>query len=234
MVEKSIDFNAPPNQGDLLATPTIDTENPEILSFLKKHEKQGDPKATAIALFTAVRDEIRYDPYHIEFTEQGMRASTTLAKRRGYCVAKAVLYAALTRAAGIPTRLGFADVRNHLSTKKLLEAMGTDLFVFHGYAALFLDGKWIKATPTFNKELCEKFSVVPLDFDGERDALLQAFDSKGQEYMSYERDRGVFQDLPMEAIRRASLEAYPSMVALIEKGGVEGDFHEDAKPDFKG
>ena len=30
--------------------------------------------------------------------------------------------------------------------------MGTDLFVYHGYAELFLDGKWVKATPAFNVE----------------------------------------------------------------------------------
>ncbi|MDL2286309.1 transglutaminase-like domain-containing protein, partial [Desulfococcaceae bacterium OttesenSCG-928-F15] len=105
-METTIDFNAPPNPGDLCATSTIDKDHPEILSFLKKYEVKGDPKATAIALFTAVRDEIRYDPYHITFTVQGMKASTTLVNRYGYCVAKAVLYAALTRAAGIPTRLG--------------------------------------------------------------------------------------------------------------------------------
>lgn len=233
-MEKTIDFNAAPNPGDLAATTFIDMNHPEILSFLKKYEKPGDLKATAIALFTAVRDGIRYDPYHIDFTEHGMKASTTLANRHGFCVTKAILYTALTRAAGIPTRLGFADVRNHLSTKRLMEAMGTDVFVYHGYAVLYLDGKWIKATPTFNKELCEKFSVVPLDFDGEHDALLQGFDSEGHMYMSYEKDRGIYQDLPMEAMMETNREAYPNLRPLFEAGGLEGDFHEEARPDFKG
>lgn len=233
-METNIDFEAPPNTGDLVPTSAIDADHPDILAFLKKYEKPGDLKQTAIALFTAVRDEIRYDPYHIEFSIEGLRASTTLKNRYGYCVAKAVLYAALTRAAGIPTRLGFADVRNHLSTSRLLEAMGTDVFVYHGYAALYLDGKWIKATPTFNKELCEKFSVAPLDFDGEHDALLQGFDSKGHVYMSYESDHGVFQDLPLEAIRKATYEAYPKIAEMIENGGFDADFHEDARPDFTG
>lgn len=220
--------DVPPHPQDLAPTAFMDTEHPDIQAFCDRYAKSGDPRGTAIALYTAVRDEIRYDPYRIDFSAHGMKASTTLRQGYGYCVAKAVLLATLARAAGIPARLGFADVRNHLSTERLREVMGTDLFVYHGYSALFLEGKWVKATPTFNRELCERFGILPLDFDGKTDALLHPFDAEGKQHMSYERDHGLFQDLPVNAIVTASLKAYPKMMASLAKGGVEGDFQEEA------
>ncbi|TWI68921.1 transglutaminase superfamily protein [Desulfobotulus alkaliphilus] len=218
----------PPNEGDLGITAFIDAEHPEIQAFIRRHEKKGDHKATAISLYTAVRDDIRYDPYRIEFSVHGMKASTTLNRGYGYCVAKAVVLAAALRAAGIPARLGFADVRNHLSTARLREVMGTDLFVYHGYVALFLTDRWIKVTPTFNRELCDRFGIQPLDFDGENDALLHPFDMQGREHMRYEKDHGLFQDLPVTRIVKASMKAYPRMMAYLEKGGAGGDFYAEA------
>lgn len=47
----------------------------------------GD-KARAIALYKAVRDEIRYDPY-VDYTDPStFRASAVLAAGRGFCVGK--------------------------------------------------------------------------------------------------------------------------------------------------
>ena len=109
--------------------------------------------------------------------------------------------------------LGFADVRNHLCTEKLRRAMGTDLFIYHGYTALRLGGRWVKATPTFNVELCERFGVPPMDFDGEHDAMLHAYDRDGRQHMEYVNDHGLFPDLPLERIRTAFQEAYPVMMA---------------------
>ena len=70
----------------------------------------------------------------------------------------------------VPSKVGFADVRNHLCTPRLRALMGSDVFIYHGITELFLDGKWVKATPTFNIGLCERFGVIPLDFDGHADA----------------------------------------------------------------
>ena len=47
------------------------------------------------------------------------RASYVLEAGRAYCVPKAVLLAAVQRAAGVPTRLGFADVRSHVQSDTL-------------------------------------------------------------------------------------------------------------------
>jgi hypothetical protein len=110
----------------------------------------GRRKRQALALYYAVRDDIRYDPYASSMQREAMRASTTVIKGVSYCVPKAILYCACLRAIGIPARPGFADVKNHLSTEKLTRLMGTDIFAWHGYVSLLLDGKWVKATPAFN------------------------------------------------------------------------------------
>ena len=131
------------------------------------------PTDTAVKLYYAVRDEILYDPYTLSCDPIEYRASTILARRRGFCVQKAVLLSALARAAGIPARLGFATVTNHLASRKLMQFIGTHVFVFHGYTELWLDQRWVKVTPAFNRELCRKYRVAPLEFNGRDDALFQ-------------------------------------------------------------
>jgi transglutaminase-like putative cysteine protease len=124
------------------------------------------------------------------------------------------------RAAGIPAALGFADVRNHINTPKLTELMGTDLFIYHGYVQVWLDGKSYKITPAFNMELCERFGVKPLHFDGKSDALFHEFDQKNQRHMEYVNDRGVFKDMPIDQFLRDFRAAYPNMITYIERGGI--------------
>jgi transglutaminase-like putative cysteine protease len=157
----------------------------------------------AVRLFYAVRDGIRYDPYSITGDPHDYRASTVLGQPAAYCIPKAVLLTALARAAGVPARLGFADVRNHLSTEKLLARLGTDLFVFHGFTEFWLGGRWVKATPAFNIELCERFGVKPLEFDGRSDALFHEYSADGRRHLEYVADRGSFADLPLAVIMAA-------------------------------
>jgi len=152
----------PDNPAWLAATEFLDHEHPAIRGFVAATVGAGDPaKDKALKLYYAVRDGIRYDPYSSSMKREAMRASTTLLNRVAYCVPKAVLYAACLRAVGIPARPGFADVKNHLSTEKLTRLMGTDIFAWHGYVSLRLDGKWVKATPAFNIEMCRRFGVPP-------------------------------------------------------------------------
>ncbi len=187
----------------------VDSDHPDVIALAR--EVVGDEtsaRAKAALLFRAVRDRLRYDPYSVSMERDGYKASAILQRPVGWCVTKAVLLCALARAAGIPARLGFADVRNHLSSEKLLRTMGTDLFVFHGYVELWIDGVPRKASPAFNAALCARFGVPPLEFDGEHDALLQAFDGKGARFMEYVRDRGLFLDLPFEEMLRAFAETY--------------------------
>jgi transglutaminase-like putative cysteine protease len=198
----------------------IDSDHPAVVARAAETAAGAhDPVEAARRLYLFVRDAIRYDPY-VDYTDpETFRASSVLAAGRGYCVGKASLYAALCRAAGIPARLGLADVRNHLATPKLLEEVGTDVFAFHGYAELFLDGGWVKATPTFNDTLCHKLGVKPLDFDGRRDALLQAFDGEGRRFMTYEVEHGAFFDVPVKYVMAEMARLYPRM---CRPGGLKG------------
>jgi len=174
----------------------------------------------AVRLFEAVRDGLRYDPYQISLAPDAYRASQIAQGNSGYCIPKAVLLTACLRAAGIPAALGFADVRNHINTPKLTELMGTDLFIYHGYVQVWLDGKSYKITPAFNMELCERFGVKPLHFDGKSDALFHEFDQKNQRHMEYVNDRGVFKDMPIDQFLRDFRAAYPNMITYIERGGI--------------
>ncbi len=175
-------------------------------------------KQKAIALFDLVRDKIRYDPYTISLTKNDYKATTILAQPRNWCVPKAILLTALSRAVGIPAAAGFADVRNHLSTPKLQSLMETDLFVYHGYTAFWLDGKWVKATPAFNMEMCQRFGVHPLIFDGENDALFHEYNVNDDKHMEYLSDRGIFADAPVEDIIAGTSELYPKFAAAIKSG----------------
>ena len=162
----------------LQSTSIIDGNHERVTTFAQNHAGGMETaKEQAVSLYYAVRDGIRYDPYVIDLSVKGMRASTTLATGRGWCVPKAVLLAACCRVLGIPAKLGFADVRNHLSTERLRELMKTDIFFWHGYTSIFIDGQWVKATPAFNIELCDRFHLKPLDFDGGTDSIYHPFDS---------------------------------------------------------
>jgi len=190
----------------------IDSEHPSVTAWAQKVAGDATEAAElASRLFLAVRDQLRYDPYAVSQDRDDYRASAILGTEAAFCVPKSVLLAAGARALGIPARLGFADVVNHLSSEALRKAMGTDLFVYHGYVELHIEGRWVKATPAFDEGLCRYFGVPPLTFDGRTDALLQAFDEEGQECMEYVRERGVYADLPFEEIRDAFLETYGHM-----------------------
>ena len=139
------------------------------------------------------------------------RASSVLAQGYGWCVPKAALLAAAARAAGIPARVGYADVRNHLSTERMRETMKTDLFIWHGYTDIWLDGAWRKATPAFNIELCERFGLLPLEFDGVADSIYHPFDRSGNRHMEYILQRGSYADVPLAALLADFDRHYPGL-----------------------
>jgi transglutaminase-like putative cysteine protease len=168
----------------------------------------------ALSLYYAVRDGIRYNPFLDFSRDTAFQGSQCLATGEGFCIGKAALLAACARAVGIPARVGFADVKNHLTTPRLAERMGTDLFVYHGFTELWLEGKWVKATPAFNLDLCRKFRVKPLEFDGRHDSIFHPFDADERRHMEYVRDRGSSADVPVEEIKRVFREAYPGLYKL--------------------
>ena len=217
---------------ELEATSTIESKHPAVVQFTTRQagEASGDVER-AVRLFYAVRDGIRYDPYQIDLTIDGMKASTTLELERGWCVSKAILLAACCRSLGIPARLGFADVRNHLSTERLRQRMRTDIFYWHGYTEMLLDGKWVKATPAFNIQLCEKFGLLPLEFDGRNDSLYHPFDSAGNRHMEYVHQRGTYTDLPLEEIIQTFRQEYS--VADLKPEPDAASFDEDVERETK-
>ena len=176
-----------------------------------------------IELYYAVRDLIRYDPYTYSFEKSTFQASHVIEAKRAWCVPKSILYTACCRAIGVPAKLGFADVRNHLSTERMRQSMKTDIFIWHGYTSVFLHGKWVKATTAFNIELCEKFGLKPLEFDGTEDSIYHPYDVAGNEHMEYLKDHGVFDDFPFETM----VNACKSFYGNPEKNS--GNFDEDVE-----
>ena len=192
----------------------VDSAHPAVVAFSREHSNGGSERERAVALYYAVRDKVRYNPF-LDFTKtDAFRASAVLEAGQGFCIGKAALLAACARVAGIEARVGFADVKNHLTTPRLAETMGSDLFVYHGYTELRIDGKWVKATPAFNLALCKRFRVKPLEFDGREDSIFHPFDEDDRRHMEYLRDRGVYADVPVEEIQRAFRDAYPKFYRL--------------------
>jgi len=197
-------------EGFLAPGEHVDADHPDIVEFARAQIREaGDEREAAVCLYYAVRDGFRYDPYMAGSSPEALRASATLRAERGWCVSKAVLLAACCRAVGIGARLGFADVCNHLSTARMREFMGTDVFYYHGYAQLRIGGRWVKATPAFNIGLCEKMGLLPLEFDGLSDSLYHPFDREGRQHMEYIRDHGVFDAVPVDAMVATWRRHYP-------------------------
>lgn len=214
----------------LRPTEYVDSDAASIVAFAARVAgAAADPIARAVALYLAVRDEIVYTPYCDFRSVETYRASACLARGAGFCVGKSALLAASSRASGIPARMGFADVRNHLASPRLTRLMGTDVFYYHGYAELYLDGAWVKATPVFDRRLCERFGVPPLPFDGRQDSLFQPYDPSGRRHMEYVRDRGPSADVPARAIIETFERLYPNMLA--ESGAAPATrFRDEAAP----
>ncbi|MGB9466165.1 MAG: transglutaminase-like domain-containing protein [Candidatus Acidiferrum sp.] len=206
----------------------IDSGDPDVQAFAQKMTAgANDAVSRAVKLYYSVRDEILYDPYYAGEARSYFRASDCLRAKRGFCIPKAALLAATARYVGIPARVGYADVRNHLSTKKLIELVGGDLFIWHSFTELHLDGRWVKATPAFNLSLCRRFSVRPLEFDGRHDSLFQEYDQGGRRHMEYVRQRGHYPDVPYDTIIDDFKKMYPRWLTVASAGG-HGDFTKEA------
>ena len=204
-----------PSPNTLAATELIDSDHPAVIAFARRHAIGADQRERAVALYYAVRDGFRYDPYRVDLSVQGMRASTVITIGVGWCVPKAALLAAACRAIGIPSRVGYADVRNHLSTARMRQSMQTDLFIWHGYSDIWLDGAWRKATPAFNVQLCDRFGLLPLEFDGRNDSVYHPFDKAGHRHMEYVNQRGSFDDMPLAQIVADFERTYPAWMPQI-------------------
>jgi transglutaminase-like putative cysteine protease len=199
----------------LLPNAFVDSDAPAVVDFARRHQKT-DAVESAVALYYAIRDGYRYNPWDVSLEASAYKASAVVGRsfqRGGHCIDKALLLAACARVIGIPSRLHFANVRNHIGTAKLEEKLGTDLLVFHGYAELYLEGRWVAATPAFNKELCTHLGVAPLEWDGRTDSIFQAYSPDGVRFMEYVHDHGTFPDLPHRLMLSEWRKHYPTLEA---------------------
>jgi transglutaminase-like putative cysteine protease len=201
----------------LQETNFFDYSNDMIQDFINEFEFTDDKKQNAILLYNSIRDKYIYDPYNLDLTEKGLKASQMVLKNRAWCVEKATLLIACCRAIGIPARPGYAIVKNHIGVERLTDVLKSDLIVFHGYADIFIEDKWVKATPAFDYKVCRISGVSPLEFDGENDSLFQEF-QRNEKFMEYMHDYGTFIDVPAELMNAEMKKHYPHLFTTETKG----------------
>ena len=202
----------------LTNTEYFNFEHEAVQSFSAKLIKEGmSDIEKAVALYYGVRDGIRYNPYVFEPIKENFTAAHCLEEGQSYCIPKAILLAALARLNGIPSRIGLADVKNHLSSPGLIEWLKSDVFAMHGYTEMYLNGQWVKATPAFDANLCEKMAVAPLEFNGLEDSIFHEHNGDGARHMEYIADHGQFSEVPYEFIVEYVAKAYPHLTAQYQE-----------------
>lgn len=184
------------------------------------------------ALFYWVRDEIKYNMMsYVPDIKANFKASVTLRRGYGFCVSKAILLSTFARAIKIPARIHLADIINHKISQKVIDFMGTNIMYYHGYSEIYLDHKWIKLAPVFDKKTAEKAGFLPLvDFNENNDAMFNKYDNEGNLFVEYVKDHGVYSYLPLEEIKEAFREKYGE---LFEEG-LKSKPIEDKKITYKG
>lgn len=193
----------------LEASAILDYNSPEIQAIVEEFKGKGlTDKAKAIGVYLKIRDGWRYNPYKISFEEGRYRASYLAQQEEGHCIDKSILLVASLRALGVPARMHLAKVKNHIAVERLTEKFGTNELTPHGMVDVFIHEKWLKVSPAFNIELCEKCNVAPLDFDGAHDSVFHEFDREGNKFMAYLEDYGHFEDVPVAFIKQNFLEHY--------------------------
>ena len=198
----------------LKATDFLEIHHPSTIYFCKDINPSQSKKELAIELYYKVRDHFLYDPFHLHLTSGALKSSSIFKKKRAWCVEKAVILATCARYFGIPSRLGYAIVVNHIGTEKLTHYLKRDEIVFHGYVELFIENKWVKCTPAFDKRVCRISNVTPLDWNGETDSLFQAFE-KDKKFMEYLHDYGTFDDVPVHLMNKEMKHYYPHLFENI-------------------
>ena len=194
----------------LTSTYFFDYESDEIQSLIAefKTDLLSDKEKTK-SLYLKVRDSWRYDPYNLSFSKENFKASKIALKPKGHCVEKSIILIACLRGLGIPARLHLGKVKNHIGVERLTEKFGTNELTPHGMVNVYLNNKWLKLSPAFNKSMCKMCNVSPLEFDGENSSFLQKFNTKGTLFMEYLDDYGYFEDVPLEFMISNAKEHYP-------------------------
>lgn len=205
----------------LKSTWFFDFESKQIQEFVNERiDLEADVRTKAVALYFAVRDSWMYTSSTLFVKKEEWKASEIFKRSKGHCIDKSTLLVTMLRYAGVPARLHLAKVKNHIAAEKFMELTGTDELTPHGMVDVYIDNGWLKVSPAFNKELCTKLNVEPLDFDGESHSLFQEFDKKGGLFMEYLEDYGHFEDLPLLFIYENMKSHYKGLVGKMNKEGV--------------
>jgi transglutaminase-like putative cysteine protease len=180
-------------------TPGVDCRSETVRNLARSlAEGAASPKETAVRLFTWVRDTVRYIPYAPFVRLEDYHGEEVLRRGFGFCTQKSSLLVGLCRAAGIPARFRFADLVNHNLPGRLGWVLGSNRMIYHTYVEIYLDGRWLKATPSFERPLCEKMGWRLVEFDGTKDAVLAPTDLQGRPHIEYVLDRGPLPHVPLE------------------------------------
>jgi hypothetical protein len=194
----------------LKSTIFLDFDSIEIQNYLKDIPQFESKRELAVFLYEKVRDGFLYDPYHLDLREKALKSSKIVSKNRAWCVEKSILLASCARYFKIPSRLGFAIVCNHIGVEKLISYLKKEEIVFHGYVELFLDEKWVKCTPAFDKRICRISNVSPLNWDGKNDSMFQEFEGENK-FMEYKHFYGTFDDVPIKLMNDEMKKHYPHL-----------------------
>ena len=201
----------------LKPTEFLDYDSDVVRDFVHQALPEGGAQMTpterAVALYNAVRDGIHYEVYGADLSRRGLQASSTITRGQGFCVHKSIVYAAAVRSVGIPSRIYYGDVRNHLASPRLEELMGGKVFTFHSLTTVLLEGKWVPATPVFNRLLCQLYKIKPLEFDGRTDSMYHPYDDEGRRHMEFLREHGEFDDVPYDMVVGGIRSAHPKLFA---------------------
>ena len=183
----------------LMPAPGIQCEHPEVFKLARDIARgSANDVEAARRLFNFARDQVRYS-VRVPFWElDEFLALNTLARGCGFCVQKAALLAALARAIGIPARLGFADIQNHQVRGPLAELTPEGIIRYHCFTEWFVGGRWLKATPSFDRGLSQELGWRLVEFDPQADALLPATDLEGKPHISYLRYHGWRLGVPLD------------------------------------
>ena len=184
-------------------------------------------KKKAIALYYFVRDKIKHNAYTPLYDPSRYKASSTLEAGHGMCQNKAILLVALARAVGIPARLGLVDVEDYQLSEKFKQMIGgVNVMPLHGFAELYIDGRWVHASPAYDLATCQKKGFIPVEFDGVNDAKDSEYTKAGKLHMKHIKYHGPYEDLPLDEI-------YSYYREWISKLGKEWDSFKEASEEIR-
>ena len=193
-----------PDMGNYLrCTEIIDCDEESIRQKAQElTEGLQTDREKAVALYYFVRDTIRHNAYAQLYDLERYKASVVLEAGNGICQQKSVLLAALVRAVGIPARIGFVDVNDHQLSESFKQMIGgINVFPFHGFAELYIDGRWVHASPAYDLATCRRKRFVPVDFDGVNDAKDSRYTEDGEPHIEHIEYHGPYEDFPWDEIQ---------------------------------